>query len=88
MQRTKKNRKTFLLFHRINLLTPGRGKLKYSVRSGLEIACTVSITSFDTDATSPDNHVHMSLNTSKFSLAILLFGCADNARAADNTCGP
>lgn len=68
-------------FNLKKILTPGRGKLRYSV-CGLPWVCAKSITSFDTHDTSLANHCHISTKTSKFSVAILLDGCADNARDA------
>lgn len=58
------------------------------MRSGLEKASTTSMISFDMRLTSLANHAHMSANTSRFSLAILLDGCEDRARAAVMTWGP
>lgn len=68
--------------------TPGLGRLKYSSLSGLFGCCDKSIISFDIVVTSAVNHCHISRKTSKFSFAILLCVCVDNARAAVITCGP
>uniref|UniRef100_A0A2M4D7G9 Putative secreted protein n=1 Tax=Anopheles darlingi TaxID=43151 RepID=A0A2M4D7G9_ANODA len=68
---------------------PGRGRLRYSVvLSPLVAVWARSITSLVMVVTSVDSHCHMSTNTSRFSLAILLCGCDVSARAAVITCGP